>query len=94
MIKSKIYWITKCGVFSGPCFPIFGQNTEIYTEYSVRIRENTDQKKLFMKNTDQKKLSIWTLFTQCFLSHFIYWTYFLKHIFLFLLKQHAAKLYG
>ena len=38
-------------VFSGPYFPVFGLNTEIY---SVRMQENTDQ----------KKLRIWTIFTQ------------------------------
>ena len=44
------------GVFSGPYFPVFGLNTDIYCKspYSVRIQENTDQ----------KKLRIWTLFTQ------------------------------
>ena len=43
---------------SGPYFPAFGLNTERYlriSPYSVRVR----------KNTDQKKLRIWTLFTQC-----------------------------
>ena len=30
------------GVISGPYFPIFGLNMEIY--YSVRIQEHTDQK--------------------------------------------------
>ena len=43
--------------FSGSYFPVFGLNTEIY---SVRIQENTDQ----------KKLRIWTLFTQCYVSVF------------------------
>ena len=39
---------------SGPYFPVFELNTEIYlSPYSVRIRENTDQ----------KKLRIWILFT-------------------------------
>ena len=34
--------------FSGPHFAVFGLNTEIYciSPYSVRIQENTDQKKL------------------------------------------------
>ena len=41
-------------VFSGPYFPVFGLNTEIY---SVQVPENTDQKKLY----------ILTFFTQCFL---------------------------
>ena len=42
---------TKYEVFSGPYFPVFGLNTEIYADLrkspcSVRIQENTDQKKL------------------------------------------------
>ena len=47
--------MAKYGVFSGPHFPVFGVNTEIYfpfTEYSVQIQEITDQ----------KKFGIWTLF--------------------------------
>ena len=40
-------------------FSVFGLNTEIYSVNQVRIRENTDQ----------KKLRIWTLFTQCFLHY-------------------------
>ena len=59
--------VSKCGVFSGPYFPAFGLNTERfphsdwiwrdtnYLSYSVRMR----------KNTDQKKLRIGTHFTQC-----------------------------
>ena len=49
--------MSKYEVFSGPYFPVFGLNTDIYSksQYSVQIKENTDQ----------KKLSIWTLFTQC-----------------------------
>ena len=39
--------MSKDGVFSGPYFPVFGLNTEIYkSPYSVRIQENKDQKKL------------------------------------------------
>ena len=45
----------KYGVFSGPYFLVFGLNTDIYFVYSLRIQENTDQ----------KKLRIWTFFTQC-----------------------------
>ena len=30
--------------FPGPCFPAFGMNTERYFPYSVRMRENADQK--------------------------------------------------
>ena len=44
-----IAWkVSKYGVFSDPHFPVFGMNTERYevSPYSVRIRENTDQKKL------------------------------------------------
>ena len=58
--------------FSGPYFPAFGLNTERFSPYSVRMRVNTDQ----------KKLRIWTLFTQCFLVRFIVssnadnWRYF------------------
>ena len=48
--------VSKYRVFSGPYFPAFGLNTERY-RVSVRMRENTDQKKL--------RISIWTLFTQC-----------------------------
>ena len=43
-------------IFSGPYFPAFGLNTESsISPYSVRMRENTDQ----------KKLRIWTFFTLC-----------------------------
>ena len=45
--------MSEYGAFSGPHFPVFGLNTEIYevnirskSPYSVRIQENTDQKKL------------------------------------------------
>ena len=44
-----IAWkVSKYGDFSDPYFPVFGMNTERYevSPYSVRIRENTDQKKL------------------------------------------------
>ena len=43
--------LSKYGVFSGPYFPDFGVNK---SPSSVRIPENTDQ----------KKRRIWTLFTQ------------------------------
>ena len=38
--------VSKCGVISGPYFPIFGLNTEIISKfpYSIQIPENTDQK--------------------------------------------------
>ena len=49
-------------VFSGPYFPALGLNTRD-TEYlsnSIRMWENTDQ----------KKLRIWTLFAQCLKKKF------------------------
>ena len=48
--------VSKYGVFSGPYFHACGQNTERYSvsPYSIRMRENTDQ----------KKLRVWTIFTQ------------------------------
>ena len=46
--------MSKYRVFSGPYFPVFGLNTEIFSPYSIRIQENADQ----------KKLRIWTLSTQ------------------------------
>ena len=36
--------MSKYGVISGPYFPVFGLNTEIYSVNSVRIQENADQK--------------------------------------------------
>ena len=62
--------VSKYGDFSGPYFPAIELNTERYlfprnrteygerrsiSPYSVRLRENTDQ----------KKLRIWTFFTHC-----------------------------
>ena len=52
MIKPDTTWkVSKYGVISGPYFPVFGLNTEIYevnlrskSPYSVRIQGNTDQK--------------------------------------------------
>ena len=52
-VKLQCVKVSKCGVFSGPYFPEFGLNTERYEVSSVRMRENTDQ----------KKLRIWTLFS-------------------------------
>ena len=52
--------VSKYGVFSGPYFPVFGLNTEIY---GVNLRISRMQ-----ENTNQKKLHIWTLFTQCLLD--------------------------
>ena len=48
--------VSKLGFFAGLYFAVFGLNRRhCISPYSVRIRENTDQ----------KKLCIWTLFTQC-----------------------------
>ena len=47
--------MSKYGVFSGPYFTVFWLNTDIYEVNSIRIRENTDQ----------KKLRISSLFAQC-----------------------------
>ena len=47
--ESNVRKVSKYEFFSGPYFSEFRLNTEIY---KVRIRENTDQ----------KKLRIWTLF--------------------------------
>ena len=33
----------RIGSYSGPYFPAFGLNTERYSPYSVRMRENADQ---------------------------------------------------
>ena len=52
-VKISVSLLEKCPnteFFSGPYFPAFELN-------AVRMRENTDQ----------KKLRIWTLFTQCVL---------------------------
>ena len=50
VLYSLIAWkVPKYEIFSGPYFPVFGLNTEIYFikfPYSVRIKENTVQKKL------------------------------------------------
>ena len=32
-------------VFSGPCFPVFGLNLDIYSAFSFQIQENRDQTK-------------------------------------------------
>ena len=50
---------SKYGVFSGPYFPAYGEILCI-SLYSVRMRENTDQ----------KKLGIWTLLTQLYINDF------------------------
>ena len=47
--------VSKYGVFSGLCFPVFGlQNLLSKSPHSLRIRENTNQ----------KNIRVWTLFTQ------------------------------
>ena len=51
--------MSKYGVFSGPYLPACGLNA---APYSVRMRQNTDQ----------KRLCIWTLFTQCFLVWYLF----------------------
>ena len=55
-LSSTAWKVSKYGDLSGPYFPAFALNTEMYSEipYSVRMRENADQ----------KKLRIWTLFMQ------------------------------
>ena len=40
--------MSKYGVFSGPYFPVFGLNTEIY---SVRVQENTNTGKYGAEKT-------------------------------------------
>ena len=52
--KDTAWNVSIYGVVSGPYFPLFRLNTEIYFLYSVRIQENKDQ----------KLLRIWTLFKQ------------------------------
>ena len=52
--KDTAWNVSIYGVVSGPYFPLFRLNTEIYFLYSVRIQENKDQ----------KLLCIWTLFKQ------------------------------
>ena len=50
---------SKCGVFPGLYFPVFGLNMEIYW---VNLSIQSEQ---IQGNIDQKKVRIWTLFTQC-----------------------------
>ena len=61
--------VSKCRVISGPHFPVFvPKYRDLWSKspYSVKIQENTDQ----------KKLRIWTLFTQCLFLVFV----FLPHV--------------
>ena len=55
---STMWKVLKYGVFSGPYFPAFGSNMEIY-RINLRIQSECEKK------TCQKILHIWTLFTQC-----------------------------
>ena len=54
--------MAKYGVFSGPHFPVFGVNTEIYFPYLHWIRRFTEYSVQIQEITDQKKFGIWTLF--------------------------------
>ena len=68
-IDCTAWKVSKYGVFSGPYFPVFGLNTEIFSLCSVRIQANANQ----------KKLRIWTLFTQCrFFVNFYWFSYYLN----------------
>ena len=48
LVSHTAWKVSKYRVISGPYFPAFGVNTEIYFlrkyPYSIRIQENTDQK--------------------------------------------------
>ena len=48
LVSFTVWNVSKYGVFSVPYFPAFGLNTEIRSifPYSVRMRENTEQKKV------------------------------------------------
>ena len=60
-----VWKVSKYGVFSCPYFPVLGLNTEIYwTEY-VNLRSKSPYSVRIQENTDQKKLCVWTLSTQC-----------------------------
>ena len=50
--------VSKCVVFSGPYFSVFGLNTEIYSVY-LRIQSE------YRKMRTRKNSVIWKLFTQC-----------------------------
>ena len=50
IVTDTAWKITECGVFSGPHFPRFWiEYGDLHNKllYSVRMRENTDQKKLY-----------------------------------------------
>ena len=63
-VKLQCVKVSKCGVFSGPYFPEFGLNTERYEVSSVRMRENTDQKKTPYLDTFQLVLLTTKLLNQ------------------------------
>ena len=46
----------KYGVFAGLYCPVIGMNADIYSENLVSVR--------IIENTDQKKFRIWVIFTQ------------------------------
>ena len=47
-IKLVVWKVTKCGVFPGPYFPVFGFNTEIY---SVNLRIQSKCGKIWTRKT-------------------------------------------
>ena len=65
LVSFTVWNVSKCGVFSFPYFPAFGLNTEIrsISPYSVRMRENTEQ----------KEVRIWIFFTQWLLIKRNHW---------------------
>ena len=64
ILKTTTAWkVSKYGVFSGPYFSAFGQNTEIYL---VNHRIQSEYRKI-----GPEKLRIWTLFTQWTLRRFL-----------------------
>ena len=43
--------VSKCGVFSGPCFPVFGLNTEIYGDLiSPNVEKYRPEKTPYLDN--------------------------------------------
>ena len=65
-LRTTAWKVFQYGIFSGPSFPAFGLNTEIYCKYLYSA--------LIQENMDQKKLRILTLFTQS--TRIQKWTYF------------------
>ena len=68
IITYTAWKVSKYGIFHGSCFPTFGESL-----YSVRMQENTNQ----------KKLRILILFTQCYLLHILSHIYQITWSFLF-----------